>query len=74
MELNHNIIGIDFMHRNKLIYDVDTRLSEIRQLPNEHICATKQITIPAMTSSIVTAKKFQGETHHHCHRSLPREP
>jgi len=49
MELNHNSIGIDFMHRNKLIYDVDTRLSEIRQLPNEHICATKQITIPAMT-------------------------
>jgi hypothetical protein len=26
------------------------------------ICATKQITIPAMTSSIVSAK-FQGETH-----------
>jgi hypothetical protein len=24
-ELNDNIIGIDFMHRNKLIYDVNTR-------------------------------------------------
>jgi hypothetical protein len=61
-ELNDNIIGIDFMHRNKLIYDVNTRQVKFADEKMNTICATKQITIPAMTSCIVTTK-FQGETH-----------
>ncbi len=61
-ELNDNIIGIDFMHRNKLIYDVNTRQVKFADEKMNTICATKQITIPAMTSSIITTK-FNGDTH-----------
>jgi hypothetical protein len=61
-ELNDNIIGIDFMHRNKLIYDVNTRQVKFANEKMNTICATKQITIPAMTSSIITTK-FNGDTH-----------
>jgi hypothetical protein len=56
-ELNDNIIGIDFMHRNKLIYDVNTRQVKFADEKMNTICATKQITIPAMTSSIITMKQ-----------------
>ncbi len=74
-ELNDNIIGIDFMHRNKLIYDVNTRQVKFANSKMNTICDTKQIMIPAMTSSIITTK-FNGETHSekniHCHHSLPR--
>ncbi len=61
-DLNDNIIGIDFMHRNKLIYDVNTRQVKFADEKMNTICATKQITIPAMTSSIITTK-FNGDTH-----------
>ncbi len=60
-EINDNIIGIDFMHRNKLIYDVNTRQVKFANGRMKTICATKQITIPAMTSSIITTK-FNGDT------------
>jgi hypothetical protein len=61
-ELNDNIIGIDFMHRNKLIYDVNTSQVKFADSKINTICATKQITIPAKTSSILTTK-FNGEVH-----------
>ncbi len=61
-ELNDNIIGFDFMHRNKLIYDVNTRQVKFADSKMNTICAIKQMTIPAMTSSIVTTK-FNGEIH-----------
>ncbi len=61
-ELNNNIIGIHFIHCNKVIYNVDTRQVKFDNLQMNTICATKQITILAMTSSIVTAK-FNRETH-----------
>jgi len=61
-ELNDNIIGIDFMHCNKLIYHVNTRKVKFADSKMNTICATKQVTILAMTSSIVTTK-FNGETH-----------
>ncbi len=61
-ELNDNIIGIDFMHRNRLIYDVNTRQVKFADDKMNTICATKQITILAMTSSIITTK-FNGDTH-----------
>jgi hypothetical protein len=52
-ELNDNIISIDFMHCNKLIYDVNTRQVKFADEQMNTISATKQITIPAMTSSII---------------------
>ena len=55
-ELNNNIIGINFMHRNKLIYDVNTRQVKFADEKMNTICAIKQVTIPAMTSCIVTTK------------------
>ena len=61
-ELNDNIIGIDFMHHNKLIYDVNTRQVKFADEKMNTICAIKQITIPAMTSCIITTK-FNGEMH-----------
>jgi len=61
-ELNDNIIGMDFMHRNKLIYDVNTRQVKFADAKMNTICVTKQVIIPAMTSSIITTK-FHGETH-----------
>jgi hypothetical protein len=60
-KLNDNIIGIDFMHRNKLIYDVNTRQVKFSDAKMNTICTTKQVTIPAMTSSMITTK-FHGET------------
>jgi len=67
-ELNNNIIGIDFIHCNKLIYD--TRQVKFADSKMNTICATKQITIPTMTSSIITTK-FNGETHSEKHTLPP---
>ncbi len=50
--LNDNIIGIDFMHQKKLIYDVNTRQVKFADEQMNTISATKQITIPAMTANI----------------------
>jgi hypothetical protein len=61
-ELNDNIISIDFMHRNKLIYDVNTRQVKFADAKMNTICSTKQVTIPAMTSSVIPTK-FNGEMH-----------
>ena len=61
-ELNDNIIFIDFMHRNKLIYDVNTGQVKFADQKMNTICATKQVTILAMTASIITTK-FNGDSH-----------
>ncbi len=61
-ELSDNIIGINFMHRNKLIYDMNTRQVKFADAKMNTICATKQMTIPARTSSIITTK-FNWESH-----------
>ncbi len=53
-ELNDNIIGINFMHWNKLIYDVNTRQVKFADKQMNTISTTKQTTIPAMTSSIIS--------------------
>jgi len=60
-KLNDNIIGIDFMHCNKLIYDVNTRQVKFAVDKMNMICATKQVTILASSSIITT--KFNGEWH-----------
>jgi hypothetical protein len=45
-----------------LVYDVNTRQVKFDDEKMNTICATKQITIPAMTSSIITTK-FNGDSH-----------
>jgi hypothetical protein len=50
------------MHRNKLIYNVNTRQVKFADAKMNTICATKQVTIPTMTSSLVTTK-FNREMH-----------
>ncbi len=50
------------MHRNKLVYDVNMRQVKFADEKMNTICATKQITIRAMTSSIITTK-FNGDMH-----------
>jgi hypothetical protein len=40
-ELNNNIIGIDFMHRNKLIYHAKTRQVKFADAKMNTICTTK---------------------------------
>jgi len=48
-QLNDNIIGIDFMHQNKSIYDVNTSQVKFADSHLNTICASKQVTVPAMT-------------------------
>jgi len=61
-EPNDNIIGINFMHLHKLTYNVHTpQVIFANTYPNT-MCTTKQVTVPAMTSSILNAK-FNGEIH-----------
>jgi hypothetical protein len=57
-ELNDNIIGIDFMHLHKLTYDVHTRQRKFANTYPNTIWDTKQVTVPAMTSSILCAKFY----------------
>jgi hypothetical protein len=45
-KLNNNIISINFMHRNKLIYDMNTRQVKFADTKMNTICVTKQVTIP----------------------------
>jgi hypothetical protein len=59
-ELNDNLIGIKFMHLHKLIYDVHTQQVKFADTHPNTNCATKQVTIPAMTSSLLNAR-FNGE-------------
>jgi hypothetical protein len=59
-ELNKNIISIEFMHLHKLTYDVRMRQMKFADTYPNTICATKQVTVPAMTSSMLSAK-FNSE-------------
>jgi len=57
-KLNDNIISIDFMYT--LTYDMHTRQVKFTDFYPNTICATKQVDVPAMTSSMVNVK-FKGE-------------
>ncbi len=48
------------MHLHKLIYDVHTQQVKFADTHPNTNCATKQVTIPAMTSSLLNAR-FNGE-------------
>jgi hypothetical protein len=59
-QLTDNIIGIDFMHQHKLHYDVQTRQVKIAGVELDQIVAIKEQTLPALTSTVVTAK-YKGK-------------
>ena len=59
-QLTDNIIGIDFMHKHKLHYDVQTRQVKISGIDIDQIVAIKEQTIPALTSTVITAK-YKGK-------------
>jgi hypothetical protein len=55
-QLTDNIIGIDFMHQHKLLYNVQTRQVKIAGVEFDQIVAIKEQTLPALTSTVITAK------------------
>jgi Retroviral aspartyl protease len=55
-ELNENIIGIDFIHTNKLTYEVISRKVKFAGARTNSIAAFIYTVLPAMTSTIVKAK------------------
>jgi hypothetical protein len=58
--LTGNIIGIDFMHKNKLHYDVQTREVKLASIEGDQIVAIKEQVLPALASTVITAK-FKGK-------------
>ncbi len=58
-ELNENIIGIDFIHAQKLTYDVISRKVMFAGARTNLIMAFKKTVLPAMTSTVIKAK-FKG--------------
>ncbi len=64
--LTNNIIGIDFMHKNKLHYDVQSRQVKIAGIEKDQIVAIKEQVLPALASTVVTAK-FEGKTEPNIH-------
>jgi len=59
-QLTDNIIGIDFMHHHKMHYDVQTRQVKIAGMEFDQIVAIKEQTLPALTSTVITAK-YKGK-------------
>jgi hypothetical protein len=57
-ELNENIIGIDFIHANKLTYVIFRKVKFAGSGMNS-ITALKNTVLPAMTSTVIKAK-FKG--------------
>jgi len=64
--LTDNIIGIDFMHKNKLHYDVQTRQVKIAGIEGDQIVAIKEQVLPALASTVVTAK-YKGKPEQNVH-------
>jgi hypothetical protein len=58
-DINDNIIGIDFMHFNKMNYDTHSRQITFSHMLTNALYAVKEMTIPAL-SSMVISTKFKG--------------
>ncbi len=58
-QLNDNIIGIDFMHKHKLNYDMQTQQIKIASIDAGQIVAFKEQVLPALISTIINTK-FKG--------------
>ncbi len=64
--LTDNIIGTDFMHKNKLHYDVHTRQVKIAGMEGDQIVTIKEQVLPALTSMVITAR-YKGNTEPNIH-------
>ncbi len=58
-DINDNIIGIDFMHCNKMNYDTHSRQITFSHMLTNALYAVKETTIPALSSMIISTK-FKG--------------
>jgi hypothetical protein len=64
-QLTDNIIGIDFMHKHKLHYDVLTRQVKISGINIDQIVAIKEQTLPALAFAVITAN-YKGKVDTNC--------
>jgi hypothetical protein len=60
-DLNDNILGIDFMHQHKLNYDSTSKQITFAHMMTNALYAVKEVTIPALSSMMVTTK-YKGLT------------
>jgi hypothetical protein len=60
-DINDNILGIDFMHQHKLNYDSTSKQITFAHMLTNALYAVKEVTIPALSSMMVTTK-FKGLT------------
>jgi hypothetical protein len=58
-DINDNIIGIDFMHQNKMNYDMHSRQITFSHMLTNALYVVKEMTVPAL-SSMVISTKFKG--------------
>ncbi len=56
-----NILGIDFMHQHKLNYDAHSKQITFAHMLTNALYAVKEVTIPALSSMMVTTK-YKGLT------------
>ena len=55
-DINDNIIGIDFMHANKMNYDATSMQITFAHMLTNALYSVKEITIPALSSMMVNTK------------------
>jgi hypothetical protein len=55
-DLNDNILGIDFLHQLKLNYDSTSKQITFAHKLTNALYAVKEVTIPALSSLMVTTK------------------
>ena len=55
-DLNDNILGIDFMHQHKRNYDAHSKRITFAHMLTNALYAVKEVTIPALSSMMVTTK------------------
>jgi len=60
-DINNNILGIDFMHQHKLNYDSTSKQITFAHMLTNALYAVKVVTIPALSSMMVTTK-YKGLT------------
>jgi hypothetical protein len=60
-DLNDNILGIDFMHQHKLIYNSTSKQITFAHMLTNALYAVKEVMIPALSSMMVTTK-YKGLT------------
>jgi hypothetical protein len=58
-DINDNILGINFMHQHKLNYDSKSKQITFAHMLMNALYAVKEVTIPALSSLMVTTK-FKG--------------